>query len=72
MTFTEHRRLLTRMIVVNIVNSVAYRADFVMFMLGTILSPVISLWCGERRLPVVPTCQYQKPTSPPISSCWPW
>ncbi|HYJ12929.1 MAG TPA: ABC-2 family transporter protein [Thermomicrobiales bacterium] len=43
MTFTEHRRLLTRMIVVNIVNTVAYRADFVMFMLGTILSPVISL-----------------------------
>lgn len=43
MTFAERRRLVSRMVVVNVVNTLAYRGDFVMYMLGAILSPVISL-----------------------------
>jgi ABC-2 type transport system permease protein len=43
MTFAERRRLLTRLVLVNVVANIAYRGDFVMFMLGTILTPVISL-----------------------------
>ena len=43
MTIAEYRRLLARLVVINVVNTVTYRADFVMYMLGTILTPVISL-----------------------------
>ncbi len=43
MTFSETVRLLRRMIAVNVINSAAYRGDMLMFMLGAILSPIISL-----------------------------
>jgi ABC-2 type transport system permease protein len=43
MTFAESFRLIRRMIAVNLINSAAYRGDMAMFMLGAILSPVISL-----------------------------
>lgn len=43
MTFGETLRLIRRMIAVNLTNTLAYRGDMVMFMLGAILGPVVSL-----------------------------
>jgi len=43
MTFMEVTRLIRRMIAINMANSLAYRGDFVFYMLSTILSPLISV-----------------------------
>ena len=43
MTFTEVSRLIRRMVAINLANSMAYRGDFIFYMLGVVLGPVISV-----------------------------
>jgi ABC-2 type transport system permease protein len=42
MTFGEKARLLRRMVAVNMASNLAYRGDFVFFMLGAIFSPLLA------------------------------
>jgi len=42
MTFAEKARLLGRMVAVNMAGNLAYRGDFVFFMLGAIFSPLLA------------------------------
>jgi ABC-2 type transport system permease protein len=50
MSFPEVVRLLRRMIAINMANSLAYRGDFVFYMLSIVLGPVISVLIWQTAI----------------------